>query len=149
MTEALQGDYAPSPSAWVRDQVEAFEGSNGAEANTLQGGTDPIIVITNRGAKSGKIRKTPLMRVEKDGKYLAVASKGGAPENPVWVNNFRAHPTMELQDGAVKKTYVARELDGEERAEWWEYAVATWATYGEYQKKTDRLLPLFLLEPLD
>lgn len=149
MTEQLVGEYEPSPAAWVRDQVEAFEASNGGEANTLRDTGDPIIVITNRGVKSGKLRKTPLMRVEKDGKYLAVASKGGAPENPVWVNNFRANPTMELQDGPVKKTYVARELDGEERQEWWEHAVATWSTYGEYQKKTDRLIPLFLLEPVD
>jgi len=145
----LRGDYEPSPSQWVRDQVAEFEASNGAEANTLRETGDPIIVITNRGAKTGKIRKTPLMRVEKDGKYLAVASKGGAPENPVWVNNFRAHPTVELQDGPVKKTYVARELEGEERAEWWAHAVATWHNYAEYQQKTDRLIPLFLLEPVD
>lgn len=145
----LQGEYVPSPADWVREQVEAFEASNGAEANTLERDGNPIIVITNVGAKTGKIRKTPLMRVEKDGKYLAVASKGGAPENPVWVNNFRANPRMELQDQHVKKSYVARELSGDERAEWWDYAVQTWPTYGEYQKKTDRQIPLFLLEPVD
>lgn len=144
----LQGEYVPSTAGWVRDQVEAFEASDGAEANTLRGGSDPIVVITNRGAKTGKIRKTPLMRVEKDGAYLAVGSKGGAPDNPVWVYNFRAHPHVELQDGAVRKAYVARELSGDERAAWWDHAVATWSTYGEYQKRTDRLIPLFLLEPV-
>ncbi|GAB3166399.1 nitroreductase family deazaflavin-dependent oxidoreductase [Myceligenerans halotolerans] len=148
MTE-LQGEYVPSTAGWVRDQVEAFEASDGAEANTLRGSGDPIVVITNRGAKSGKIRKTPLMRVEKNGSYLAVGSKGGAPKNPVWVHNFRANPRVELQDGPVRKTYVARELSGDERAEWWDIAVATWSTYAEYEKKTDRLIPLFLLEPVD
>jgi F420H(2)-dependent quinone reductase len=145
----LQGEYVPSTAGWVRDQVEAFEASGGAEANTLRGGKDPIVVITNRGAKTGKIRKTPLMRVERDGRYLAVGSKGGAPENPVWVHNFRANPEVVLQDGPEKKTYVARELSGEERARWWDVAVATWPTYGEYQKRTDRLIPLFLLEPVE
>ncbi|MBO0610551.1 nitroreductase family deazaflavin-dependent oxidoreductase [Myceligenerans salitolerans] len=148
MTE-LEGEYVPSTAGWVRDQVEAFEASGGREANTLRGGDDPIVVITNRGAKTGKIRKTPLMRVERDGRYLAVGSRGGAPTNPVWVHNFRANPRVELQDGPVKKAYVARELSGDERAEWWQYAVATWSTYGEYQKKTDRQIPLFLLEPVD
>ena len=146
---SLQGEYAPSQWDWVREQVEEFEASNGARANTLRGTDDPIVVITNVGARSGKIRKTPLMRVERDGKYVAVGSKGGAPENPGWVANFRAHPEVELQDGAVKKRYVARELSGAERAEWWEYAVATWPTYASYQVKTDRLIPLFLLEPVD
>jgi len=145
----LQGEYEPSTQAWVREQVERYEATNGAEANTLQGTNDPIVVITSIGAKSGKLRKTPLMRVERDGKYLAVASLGGAPKNPVWYYNFKANPTVDLQDGAVKKTYRARELEGEERAEWWEYAVQTWATYGEYQQKTDRQIPIFLLEPVD
>ncbi|WP_028660177.1 nitroreductase family deazaflavin-dependent oxidoreductase [Nocardioides insulae] len=145
---ALQGEYAPSSWDWVRNQVEKFEASDGAEANTLPGTDDPIIVITNRGAKSGKIRKTPLMRVERDGSYLAVASKGGADEHPVWYHNFVAHPEVELQDGPVKKTYRARLLSGAERADWWEHAVATWSTYGEYQKKTEREIPIFLLEPV-
>lgn len=144
----LQGEYVPSTAGWVRDQVEAFEASGGAEANTLRGGGDPIVVVTNRGAKTGKIRKTPLMRVEKDGAYLAVGSLGGAPKNPVWVYNLRAHPEVELQDGPVRKKFVARELSGDERAEWWDHAVATWSTYGEYQKKTERQIPLFLLEPV-
>lgn len=142
-------DYEPSPTAWVREQVERFEASGGTEGNQLAGTGDPIVMITNRGAKSGKIRKTPLMRVERDGKYLAVASMGGAPKDPQWVNNFRAHPEMELQDGTVRKKYVARELSGDERAEWWDHAVATWSTYASYQKKTDRLIPLFLLEPVE
>ncbi|WP_300681448.1 nitroreductase family deazaflavin-dependent oxidoreductase [Nocardioides sp.] len=146
---AISGEYVPSPAEWVRKQVEAFESSNGSEANTLADSGDPIIVITNVGAKSGKIRKTPLMRVERDGKYLAVASKGGAPEDPQWAANFRAHPDVELQDGPVKKAYRVRELAGAERAEWWDHAVATWGTYAEYQKKTDRQIPLFLLEPVD
>lgn len=146
---ALNGEYVPSPSGWVRDQVELFESTNGAQGNTLRDTGDPIIVITNRGAKSGKLRKTPLMRVERDGSYLAVASKGGAPEDPAWAANFRAHPEVELQDLAVKKRYRVRELAGEERSDWWDHAVATWATYAEYQKHTDREIPLFLLEPVD
>lgn len=143
----LSGEYVPSTAKWVRDQVEAFEASNGADANTLRDSGDPIIVVTNIGAKTGKVRKTPLMRVERDGKYIAVASLGGAPKDPVWAYNVRANPNVELQDGAVKKSYVARELSGAERDEWWDYAVATWSTYGEYQKKTERQIPLFLLEP--
>ncbi|TQL66646.1 deazaflavin-dependent oxidoreductase (nitroreductase family) [Nocardioides albertanoniae] len=146
MTE-LQGEYAPSTAGWVREQVEAFEASNGTEANVLERDGNPIILITNRGAKSGKIRKTPLMRVERDGRYLAVASLGGADKDPAWVNNFRVNPEMALQDGETKKAYVARELSGAERDEWWDYAVKTWSTYGEYQPKTSRIFPLFLLEP--
>ena len=138
----LEGEYAPSPAGWVRDQVAAFEASDGADANVLRGTHDPIVVITNRGARSGKIRKTPVMRVERDGLYLAVASRGGAPENPVWVHNLRANPQVELQDGAVRKAYVARELAGDERAQWWDYAVATWSNYGAYQKRTDRQIPI-------
>ena len=143
----LQGEYAPSSQQWVRDQVAEFEASDGARANTLERTGDPIVVITSVGAQSGKLRKNPVMRVERDGKYLAVASKGGAPDDPTWADNFRAHPEVDLQDGADKATYVARELpDGPERDDWWQYAVETWPTYGEYQKKTDRLIPLFLLE---
>jgi F420H(2)-dependent quinone reductase len=141
---ALTGTYEPSPSAWVRDQVEKFEASNGQEANTLNG--DPIVVITSVGAKSGRLRKNPVMRVERDGTYVAIASKGGAPEQPEWYHNLVEHPEVELQDGAEKHTYVARLAQGEERADWWAYAVATWPTYGEYQKKTDREIPVFLLE---
>ena len=143
----LEGEYEPSPAMWVRDQVEEFEASNGQRANILQGNPNwPIVVITSRGAKSGKLRKNPVMRVERDGKYVAIASLGGAPQNPTWYHNFVETPEVDLQDGSEKHTYVARVLEGEERAEWWDYSVATWATYGEYQKKTDREIPVFLLE---
>ncbi len=143
----LQGTYEPSPTRWVREQVAEFEASNGARANTLARTGDPIVVITSVGATSGKLRKNPVMRVEHEGRYLAVASYGGRPEDPVWADNFRAHPQVDLQDGPDLATYDVRELpEGPERDEWWERAVATWPTYGEYQKKTDRLIPLFLLE---
>jgi F420H(2)-dependent quinone reductase len=143
----LQGEYAPSKSDWVREQVDRFEATNGEEANTLRDSGDPIVVITSLGAKSGKLRKNPVMRVERDGKYVAVASKGGAPDQPEWYYNFLAHPEVELQDGSVKKTYRARVLEGDERADWWRHAVQTWPTYASYQEKTDREIPVFLLEP--
>ncbi|HET9500265.1 MAG TPA: nitroreductase family deazaflavin-dependent oxidoreductase [Marmoricola sp.] len=143
----IQGEYAPSSQRWVRDQVEVFEASNGQRANTLRDTGDPIVVITSRGAKSSTVRKNPVMRVERDGRYVAVASKGGAPEHPEWYHNFVAHPEVELQDGAERKTYRARLLDGDERKEWWQYAVDTWPTYGDYQHRTDREIPVFLLEP--
>jgi deazaflavin-dependent oxidoreductase (nitroreductase family) len=145
---SIEGEYEPSSQAWVRDQVAAFEASDGAEANTLRGSNDPIVVITSIGAKSGKLRKNPVMRVERGGKYLAVASKGGAPDNPSWYGNFVAHPEVDLQDGAVKKSYRARVLSGAERTDWWAYAVDTWSQYGVYQTKTHREIPIFLLEPL-
>ena len=144
---ALQGEYEPSTTRWVREQVEEFEASDGERANVLARTGDPIVVITSVGSSSGKLRKNPVMRVEHDGRYLAVASYGGGAENPVWVHNFRAHPEVDLQDRADKATYTVRELPvGPERDEWWTRAVETWPTYGEYQKKTDRLIPLFLLE---
>jgi deazaflavin-dependent oxidoreductase (nitroreductase family) len=146
----LQGTYEPSPTRWVREQVAEFEASDGARANTLARTGDPIVVITSVGATSGKLRKNPVMRVEHEGRYLAVASYGGRPEDPVWADNFRAHPEVDLQDGPDKATYTVRELpDGPERDEWWDRAVATWSTYGEYQRKTDRLIPIFLLERTD
>jgi deazaflavin-dependent oxidoreductase (nitroreductase family) len=145
----LQGTYVPSKADWVREQVAAYEASDGAEANTLRETGDPIVVITSVGAKSGNLRKNPVMRVERDGKYVAVASKGGADDQPEWYFNFVAHPEVELQDGPVRKTYRARVLSGDERADWWDFAVRTWSTYGEYQKKTDREIPVFLLEPTD
>ena len=141
----LQGTYEPSPEQWVRDQVERFERSDGTEANTLRG--VPIIVLTSRGARSGRLRKTPLMRVEHDGRYVVVASKGGAPSHPVWYHNLVADPRVELQDGAVRQDMIARELDGDERALWWDRAVQVWPDYAQYQTKTDRLIPLFVLEP--
>jgi len=142
----LQGTYVPSSWQWVRDQVAEYEASGGAEANTLRGSKDPIVVITSVGAKSGHLRKNPVMRVERDGAYLAVASKGGADDNPAWFDNFVAHPEVVLQDGPEPQSYSVRLLEGEERADWWEHAVATWPTYASYQKKTDREIPLFLLE---
>ncbi len=144
---ALTGEYVPSPTQWVREQVAEFEASDGARANTLARTGDPIVVITSVGAQSGKLRKNPVMRVEHEGSYLAVASYGGGPVDPVWAENFRAHPEVDLQDGPDRATYDVRELpDGPERDEWWQRAVDTWSTYGEYQKKTDRLIPVFLLE---
>jgi len=144
----LVGEYVPSTQQWVRDQVEEYEASGGARANTLRGGKDPIVVITSIGAKSGALRKNPLMRVERDGKYLAVASMGGSPRNPVWYHNFLANPIVELQDGPEPKLYRARLLGGPERADWWAYAVETWPTYGRYQQKTERQIPIFLLEEI-
>ena len=144
----LQGEYEPSPAEWVRNQVEAYERSHGAEANVLRGHPEwPIVVITSVGHKSGKLRKNPVMRVEKDGVYAAVASQGGAPEHPTWYHNFVADPHVDLQDGPEPREYVARLAEGDERAEWWERCVAQYAPYAEYQEKTDREIPVFLLEP--
>jgi deazaflavin-dependent oxidoreductase (nitroreductase family) len=143
----IQGEYQPSPRAWVREQVEQFEASGGTEATTLRDTGLPIVVITNLGAKSGKVRKTPLMRVEHDGKYLAVASQGGAPKNPLWYYNFLANPNVVLQDGPKIIEMIAREITGEEKAEWWERAVAAYPPYAEYQAKTSRQIPVLLLEP--
>jgi deazaflavin-dependent oxidoreductase (nitroreductase family) len=141
----VQGNYEPSPAQWVRDQVEQYEGST--RGTTLTDTGLPVVVITNLGAKSGKVRKTPLMRVEHEGHYAAIGSKGGAPQDPLWVNNFRVNPRVELQDGARKQDMIAREVTGDERAGWWERAVAAYPPYADYQKKTDRLIPVFVLEP--
>jgi|SRR5215467_3132218 len=143
----LDGEYAPSPRQWVRDQVELFERSGGTEGITLLDTGLPVVIVTNIGAKSGKVRKTPLMRVEHDGRYAAVASMGGAPKNPVWYYNLRANPRVELQDGAERLDMIAREIAGAERAQWWERAVAAYPPYAEYQTKTSRQIPVFLLEP--
>jgi len=139
----LQGEYAPSTSDWARKQAEDFEASNGQSGNDMRGMS--IIVVTSVGAKTGKLRKTPLMRVEHDGEYAAVASLGGAPQNPVWYHNLKKNPHVELQDGPVKKDYIAREVSGEERDIWWERAVAAFPDYANYQKKTDRIIPVFVL----
>ncbi|MCW2807620.1 MAG: nitroreductase [Marmoricola sp.] len=133
----------------MRDQVATYEGTDGAEANTLPGTDDQIVVVTSRGAQSGNLRKNPVMRVERDGTYVAIASKGGADENPEWFHNFVEHPEVELQDGAVRKTYRAEVVEGDERADLWQLAVDTWPTYAEYEKKTDRQIPVFKLTPLD
>lgn len=140
-----QPEYAPSPSEWVRDQVELIESTGGEDGMVLMG--MPVVLMFTIGAKTGKLRKVPLMRVEHDGKYAVVASLGGAPKNPVWYNNLVANPNVELQDGTVRGKYVAREIFGEERATWWERAVAAYPPYAEYQEKTDRVIPLFVLEP--
>ncbi|MEV7628493.1 nitroreductase family deazaflavin-dependent oxidoreductase [Actinoplanes sp. NPDC089786] len=140
----LTGEYEPSTSAWARKQAEAYEVSAGAEASTTIG--KPIIVLTSVGAKTGKLRKTALMRVEHDNAYAVVGSLGGAPKNPVWVYNLRANPLVELQDGAEKHDYTARELaEGPERDEWWKRCVDAFPNYAEYQLKTDRLIPVFVL----
>lgn len=143
----LTGEYAPSSSDWAREQAEQYEATNGAESNTLQG--RPIIVLTSIGAKSGKLRKTPLMRVEHKGEYAVVASKGGAPTHPTWYWNLKKNPHVELQDGPVKKEYTAREVEGDERAAWWDRAVAAWPDYAEYEHRTDRLMPVFVLTPME
>ena len=143
----LDGEYEPSTWAWVREQVELYESSGGTKGTTIRG--LPVIVMTNRGVKSGKLRKTPLMRVEHDGKYAVVASQGGAPKHPSWYFNLLADPHVELQDGPVKRDYIAREVTDDEKREWWKRAVAAYPPYREYQAKTKRQIPVFVLEPTD
>ena len=141
----LNGDYEPSPSRWVRQQVQQIEASGGTEGTTMKG--VPVVVVTSVGARSGKLRKNPVMRVEHDGSYALVASKGGAPEHPTWYYNLVAHPTVELQDGPERRDYSVRVADGEERDQWWERAVEVWPAYADYQTKTDRKIPVFVAEP--
>jgi deazaflavin-dependent oxidoreductase (nitroreductase family) len=149
LTSAMSPDeeYEPSPQAWVRDQVELYEGSGGTQGTTLRDTGLPVVIITNRGARSGKVRKTPVMRVEHDGRYAAVASRGGAPTHPLWYYNLRADPKVVVQDGQTKQDMVAREISGDEREQWWERAVAAYPPYAEYQQKTSRVIPVFVLEP--
>jgi deazaflavin-dependent oxidoreductase (nitroreductase family) len=142
----LEGEYEPSTWQWVRDQVERYESSGGTEGTKIRG--LPVVIVTNRGVKSGKLRKTPVMRVEHEGRYVAVGSQGGAPDDPAWVANLRAEPLVELQDGPMKQDMLARELEGDERREWWKRAVAAYPSYREYQAKTRRTIPVFLLEPV-
>src|SRR3954468_6433968 len=142
---ALNGEYEPSPAQWVRDQVEAYEASGGTKANTLRDTGIPIIVVTTLGVKSGKIRKIALMRVEHDGEYALVASKGGAPAHPVWYYNLKANPDeVAIQDGPEPFEAHVRELTGDERATWWERAVGAYPPYAEYQQRTDREIPVLL-----
>ena len=143
----LTGEYEPSTFDFSRDQVDLYERSGGTEGTAHPGG-ERVIVLTSVGAKTGKLRKTPLMRVEHDGQYAVVASLGGAPKHPVWYYNLTANPQVELQDGPVKKDYQAREVHGEEYAAWFERAVAAYADYAEYQKKTTRTMPIFVLTPV-
>ncbi|WP_370423782.1 nitroreductase family deazaflavin-dependent oxidoreductase [Streptomyces sp. QH1-20] len=144
----LEGEYEPSPAQWVREQVELYESSGGTRGTTLWDTGLPVVIVTMRGAKSGRIRKIPLMRVEHEGRYAAVASKGGFPRHPVWYFNVKSDPHVELQDGAVRHDMTAREVTGSEKAEWWERAVAAYPPYAEYQEKTDRVIPVFVLEPV-
>jgi F420H(2)-dependent quinone reductase len=139
----LSGEYAPSTSDWARENAEKYMESGGIEGTELQG--KPVILLTTIGAKSGKIRKTPLMRVEHGGRYAIVASLGGAPKNPVWYYNVKANPRVELQDGPESHDYEAREVFGDEKAAWWQRAVAAWPDYANYQTKTDRQIPVFVL----
>ena len=144
----LQGEYAPSPWQWVRDQVAEYEASRGARANTLMDTGLPIIVVTTRGAKSGKLRKNPVMKVEHDGEYALVASKGGAPANPEWYHNLVTHPDeVVLQDGPEPVAVAIRQVTGDEKATWWERAVAAYPPYEEYQEKTARQIPVFIASP--
>lgn len=145
---ALTGEYEPSPEGWVRDQVEAYEASGGTRGNTLRDTGLPVVIVTSVGARSGKLRKTPLMRVEHEGRYALVASQGGAPKHPTWYFNLLEHPQIELQDGPTPQDMVVRRLEGDEKAEWWERAVEAFPNYAAYQARTDREIPVFLAEPL-
>ena len=140
----LNGDYEASPWDWVREQVEAYEASGGREANTLRDTGLPIVVVTTVGNKSGKIRKTALMRVEHGGEYALIGSMGGAPKHPVWVHNVRADPHVMIQDGPEPHDYILREVEGDERTQWWDRAVAAYPPYAEYQQRTDRRIPVFV-----
>ena len=143
----LTGEYEPSTSDWARENAELYMSSGGTAGTELKG--KPVILLTTVGAKTGKLRKTPLMRVEHGGHYAVVASLGGAPKNPVWYHNIVADPRVELQDGTETGEYEARELSGDEKATWWERAVAVWPDYADYQRKTDREIPVFVLTPID
>ena len=139
-------EYIPSPREWVRDQVELYERSGGTEGTTMRDTGLPVIIVTHTGNKTGAIRKTPLMRVKDGANYVLIGSTGGAPKNPVWVYNLRADPRVVVQDGPRTWEATAREISGDERALWWERAVVAFPPYADYQKKTDRLIPLFVLE---
>ena len=143
----LTGEYQPSSASWARDQVDLYERSGGTQGTDMNG--LPVIILTSLGAKSGKVRKTPLMRVEHDGQYAVVASLGGAPNHPVWYHNLIANPHVELQDGPVRRDYQAREVGGAERDTWWDRAVAAYPDYAEYQKNTSRIIPVFVLTPAE
>ncbi len=143
---AIEGVYEPSPSAWVREQVETYERTGGQEANTLLNTGMPVIILTTRGNKSGKVRKSPLMRVEHDGEYALIASMGGAPKHPVWYYNITSDPAATVQDGPEPFPVTVRELRGDERAVWWTRAVSAFPPYADYQKRTERVIPVFLAQ---
>ena len=141
-------EYVPSPSSWVADQVELYERTNGAEGTTLRDTGLPVIIVTNKGNKTGAVRKTPLMRVVDGNNYVLVASRGGAPEHPVWYHNLKADPNVEIRDIDVVRSMTVREVDDSaERSRLWEIAVKAYPPYKEYQEKTDRKIPVFLAEP--
>jgi deazaflavin-dependent oxidoreductase (nitroreductase family) len=141
----LEGEYEPSPWGPIADQVATYEGSGGTKGLDLEG--QPCVILTTRGRKTGKLRKSPLMRVEHDGRYAVVASMGGAPQHPVWYLNLVANPDVTLQDGPAVYDLRAREVSGDEKAEWWARAREVWPSYDEYQASTDRQIPLVVLEP--
>ena len=143
----LPGEYEPGTSAWSRQQTEIYEATNGEQGGDLRGRS--VIVLTSVGAKTGKLRKTALMRVEHDGVYAVVASLGGAPQNPAWYQNLKANPHVELQDGATRRDYAAREVTGDEKATWWKRAVEAWPDYATYQARTDRQIPVFVLDAME
>jgi deazaflavin-dependent oxidoreductase (nitroreductase family) len=144
----VEGEYEPSPQQWVREQVAEYEASGGTKANTLRDRGIPIVIVTTVGAKTGKVRKLGLMRVEHEGEYALVASMGGAPQNPVWYHNLKADPTaLMIQDGPEPSDFVAREVGGDERTLWWERSVAVFPDYADYEKKTDRVIPVFVASP--
>lgn len=146
----LTGVYEPSPSAWVREQVEAYESSGGQRANTLGDTGLPVVIVTTRGRRTGKLRKSPVMRVEHAGEYALVASKGGAPTHPLWYHNLVADPlAVTIQDGPEPFDARVRELSGDERDLWWQRAVEAYPPYAEYQLKTDRRIPVLLASPID
>lgn len=146
---SIEGEYVPSAMQWVADQVAEYEASGGTRANTLRETGIPVIIVTMRGASSGNVRKIALMRVEHDGAYALVASKGGAPDNPAWYANLVADPNVMIQDGPEPHDYVVRRVEGDERAQWWERSVAVFPTYAEYAEKTDRDIPVFVAERTD
>ncbi len=143
----LTGEYAPSTADWAREQAEAYEASGGEQAGDMRG--LPVIVLTTVGAKTGLLRKTALMRVEHAGQYAVIGSLGGAPKHPVWVHNIRKETHVELQDGPDKHDYTATEVEGAERDQWWDRAVAAYPPYADYQKKTERVIPVFVLSRID
>ena len=143
---SLSGEYEASPTKWVREQVERYERTGGREASTLLDTGLPVIIVTTRGNRSGKLRKTPLMRVEHDGEYALVGSMGGAPKHPVWVHNLRADPeAVTIQDGPEPFDAEVREVTGDERAELWQVMLRTWPNFATYEKRTDRVIPVFEL----
>ena len=142
----LSGEYEPGTSAWSRGQVETYEATNGEKGGDLRGRR--VVVLTSVGAKTGRLRKVPLMRVQHDGRYAVVASLGGAPRHPAWYHNLKKNPHVELQDGATRRDYLAHEVVGEDKVAWWEHAVEAWPDYASYQARTERQIPVFVLDPL-